>query len=154
VIWVVTEPGNPPASRLGARLINWYLGADEKAGSAEVRLIHSSNEHCDPMGITMQRFFKHLLGRANKVVLFWRRPCGTGANGFATAAGKTRFLTLGWHKEVHRLFSAHRGQEIDAKSVEAHAQTIFDEAENRLHAQKAILARAGDEFVAGLLPPR
>ena len=67
---MVTEPGNPPASRLGARLINWYLGADEKAGSAEVRLIHSSNEHCGPMGITMQRFFKHLLGRANKSCSF------------------------------------------------------------------------------------
>ena len=35
---------------------------------------------------------------------------------------------------------AHRGQEIDAQTFEAHAQTIFDQAENRLHVQKAILA--------------
>jgi ornithine carbamoyltransferase len=28
---------------------------------------------------------------------------------------------------------AHRGQEIDKKTFEAHAQTIFDQAENRLH---------------------
>ena len=35
---------------------------------------------------------------------------------------------------------AHRGQEIDDKTFEAHAQTIFDQAENRLHVQKAILA--------------
>ena len=34
---------------------------------------------------------------------------------------------------------AHRGQEIDAQTFEAHAQTIFDQAENRLHVQKAIL---------------
>lgn len=35
---------------------------------------------------------------------------------------------------------AHRGQEIDEPTFEANAQTIFDQAENRLHVQKAILA--------------
>ena len=35
---------------------------------------------------------------------------------------------------------AHRGQEIDAKSFEAHARTIFDQEKNRLHVQKAIPA--------------
>lgn len=34
---------------------------------------------------------------------------------------------------------AHRGEEITADVFEAHANEIFDEAENRLHAQKAIL---------------
>jgi ornithine carbamoyltransferase len=34
---------------------------------------------------------------------------------------------------------AYRGKEIDAETFEANAQTIFDEAENRLHVQKAIL---------------
>lgn len=35
---------------------------------------------------------------------------------------------------------AHRGEEITAEVFEAHANEIFDEAENRLHAQKAVLA--------------
>ena len=34
---------------------------------------------------------------------------------------------------------AHREEEITAKVFEAHANEIFDEAENRLHAQKAIM---------------
>ena len=36
---------------------------------------------------------------------------------------------------------AHREEEITAKVVEAHAHEIFDEAENRLHAQKAVMVR-------------
>lgn len=36
---------------------------------------------------------------------------------------------------------AHREEEITAKVFEAHAAEIFDEAENRLHAQKAVLVK-------------
>lgn len=35
---------------------------------------------------------------------------------------------------------AYRGKEVTEEVLEAHAQTIFDQAENRLHAQKAIMA--------------
>lgn len=36
---------------------------------------------------------------------------------------------------------AHRGEEITADVLEAHASEIFTEAENRLHAQKAVLVK-------------
>ena len=45
---------------------------------------------------------------------------------------------------VQHCLPAHRGEEITAEVFEAHADEIFDEAENRMHAQKAdteILAR-------------
>ncbi len=41
---------------------------------------------------------------------------------------------------VMHCLPAYRGKEIDEPTFEAHAQTIFDEAENRLHVQKAILS--------------
>ena len=40
---------------------------------------------------------------------------------------------------VQHCLPAHREEEITAEVFEAHANEIFDEAENRLHAQKAVL---------------
>ena len=42
---------------------------------------------------------------------------------------------------VMHCLPAHRGEEITAEVFEAHANEIFDEAENRLHAQKAVMVR-------------
>lgn len=42
---------------------------------------------------------------------------------------------------VQHCLPAHRGEEITEKVFEAHADQIFDEAENRLHAQKAVLVK-------------
>ncbi|MBO5773607.1 MAG: ornithine carbamoyltransferase [Clostridia bacterium] len=36
---------------------------------------------------------------------------------------------------------AHRGEEITAEVLESHANEIFEEAENRMHAQKAVLVK-------------
>ncbi|MFN0068021.1 MAG: ornithine carbamoyltransferase [Limisphaerales bacterium] len=44
---------------------------------------------------------------------------------------------------VMHCLPAYRGKEITEEVFEAHAATIFQQAENRLHAQKAILAAAG-----------
>ena len=40
---------------------------------------------------------------------------------------------------VQHCLPAHRGEEITGEVFEAHADEIFDEAENRLHAQKAVM---------------
>ena len=40
---------------------------------------------------------------------------------------------------VMHCLPAYRGKEIDEETFEANAQTIFDQAENRMHAQKALL---------------
>jgi ornithine carbamoyltransferase len=45
---------------------------------------------------------------------------------------------------VMHCLPAYREKEITGDVFEAHAQTIFDEAENRLHAQKAVLSLLAD----------
>jgi ornithine carbamoyltransferase len=42
---------------------------------------------------------------------------------------------------VQHCLPAHREEEITAKVFEEHAEEIFAEAENRLHAQKAVLVK-------------
>ena len=42
---------------------------------------------------------------------------------------------------VMHCLPAHRGEEITEEVLELHANEIFDEAENRLHAQKAVLVK-------------
>ena len=42
---------------------------------------------------------------------------------------------------VQHCLPAHRGEEITEEVFEAHANEIFDEAENRLHAQKAVMVK-------------
>jgi ornithine carbamoyltransferase len=41
---------------------------------------------------------------------------------------------------VQHCLPAHKGEEITENVFEAHAAEIFEQAENRLHAQKAVMA--------------
>ncbi len=46
---------------------------------------------------------------------------------------------------VMHCLPAYRGKEIDEETFEANAETIFDQAENRLHVQKAILEQLAEK---------
>ena len=46
-----------------------------------------------------------------------------------------------YKRQVQHCLPAHRGEEITEEVFEANAQYIFEEAENRLHAQKAVLVK-------------
>lgn len=59
---------------------------------------------------------------------------GYQINSDVTAVAKKDVMVL-------HCLPAHRGEEITAQVLEDHANEIFDEAENRLHAQKAVLVK-------------
>lgn len=63
---------------------------------------------------------------------------GTQINARLTARAKPGALVM-------HCLPAYRGKEISEESLEANAATIFQEAENRLHAQKAVLAILTDQ---------
>ena len=57
-----------------------------------------------------------------------------------SGAGKTTLLNiLGGMDTLTEGRVLLEGEEISAEVFEAHAEEIFDEAENRLHAQKAVM---------------
>ncbi len=68
--------------------------------------------------------------RAKRAAAF----AGYQVNASVMAAAKPDAMVL-------HCLPAHRGEEIAADVFEAHADEIFEEAENRLHAQKAVLCK-------------
>ena len=60
--------------------------------------------------------------------------CGYQINSSVMAVAKSDAMVM-------HCLPAHRGEEITEEVLEAHADEIFDEAENRLHAQKAVLVK-------------
>lgn len=49
---------------------------------------------------------------------------------------------------------AHRGEEISAETFELHGPEIFEQAENRLHAQKAVLLQLMSPRIENTSTPR
>jgi ornithine carbamoyltransferase len=56
-----------------------------------------------------------------------------------------KIMALANHNALFMLcLPAHRGEEVDAEVIDGPQSVVWDEAENRLHAQKALL-----EFMLG-----
>jgi ornithine carbamoyltransferase len=76
------------------------------------------------------------MGREDESADRIRQLTGYQINQALLAAAKPGALVM-------HCLPAYRGKEIDEATFEQHAATIFDQAENRLHVQKAILSRLG-----------
>ena len=73
------------------------------------------------------------MGREKESVDRIRQMSGYQINAAVVALARPGALVM-------HCLPAYRGKEIDEATFEANAQTIFDESENRLHVQKAILS--------------
>ena len=68
-------------------------------------------------------------------------PCRVGkARIWGQGCGHPALSEDVYKRQVLHCLPAHRGEEISSAVFEQHAPEIFDEAENRLHVQKAVLA--------------
>ena len=109
------QPAADLVKRAGAKIV---LTEDVRAAAAGADLLYTD------VWVSM--------GREKESVDRIRQMSGYQIN--AAVVGLARRGALVMH-----CLPAYRGKEIDEATFEAHAQTIFDEAENRLHVQKAIL---------------
>ena len=73
------------------------------------------------------------MGRESESAQRLRQMSGYQINGAVVRLARPGALVM-------HCLPAYRGKEIDEATFEANAQTVFDQAENRLHVQKAILS--------------
>lgn len=109
------QPSPALLQRAGARVV---LTEDVKAAAAGADLLYTD------VWISM--------GKEAESAERLRQLAGYQINASLTALARPGALVM-------HCLPACRGKEIDDATFEAHAQTIFDQAENRLHLQKAVL---------------
>ena len=109
------QPSADLVNRAGGRVV---LTEDVKAAAAGADLLYTD------VWVSM--------GREQESVERIREMSGYQINSGVVGLARPGALVM-------HCLPAYRGKEIDDATFEAHAQTIFDEAENRLHVQKAIL---------------
>jgi ornithine carbamoyltransferase len=125
-VTVVTPPGFEPREEV----VGWARSAAAEAGG-EVRVTQSLEE-----------------GLAGARAVYTDVWASMGQE--SEAAGRVRaFEPYRVTTEVFRLadrdaiflhcLPAHRGEEVEAAVIDSPASAVFDQAENRLHAQKALL---------------
>jgi ornithine carbamoyltransferase len=127
-VTVVTPPGFEPQSEV----LGWAREAAQQTGG-EIRTTHSVEE-----GVTGARAVYTdvwaSMGQEDEAAARAAKfdPYRITARVFGLAERDAIFL---------HCLPAHRGEEVDASVIDGPASAIYDQAENRLHAQKALLVR-------------
>lgn len=124
---VATPPGYEPKPEIVARA---KQAAQETGGSVE--LTNDPREaaaNADVLVTDVWSSMGHEAEHRARLKAF----SGYSLNGAMMAIARPKAMVL-------HCLPAHRGEEISEELFEAHADEIFEEAENRLHVQKAIMA--------------
>jgi ornithine carbamoyltransferase len=112
----VFQPAADLVKRAGGKIV---LTEDVRAAAADADLLYTD------VWVSM--------GREKESADRIRQMSGYQINAAVVALARRGALVM-------HCLPAYRGKEIDEATFEAHAQTIFDESENRLHVQKSILS--------------
>ena len=127
-VTVVTPPGFEPQEEV----VGWAREAARETGG-EARVTHSIEEGVSGARAVYTDVWASMGQEAEAAARAAKfEPYRVTSRVFGLAASDAIFL---------HCLPAHRGEEVDASVIDGPASAIFDQAENRLHAQKALLVR-------------
>jgi len=132
------QPAKQVVERAGAAVISGWTGSG--GGQWEARLSDRGGRVVvteDPRSAAVRADVLYTdvwvsMGKEAESAVRLRQLTGYQINQSLVSQAKPNALVM-------HCLPAYRGKEIDEATFEANAQTIFDQAENRLHVQKAIL---------------
>lgn len=108
-----------------------YLAAAERRGVGSIRLVGSPAEAAEGANVVTTDVWASM-GQEEEAQARARAFAGYRVDASLLASASPEAIVL-------HCLPAHRGEEIDADVLEGPQSAVFDEAENRLHVQKAIL---------------
>ncbi len=116
----------PPQLSPARSLLDWAA-----AEGGEVQLLHEPEQAVADADAVVTDTWISMGDKDAEQRMAWLRPYQVNAALMARAASDALFL---------HCLPAHRGEEVTAEVIDGPQSVVFDEAENRLHVQKAILA--------------
>jgi len=125
-IAVATPPGYEPDPNVVA-----HAGADAKAAGTKLTLTHSIEEAVDDADIVETDVWASM-GQEEEVEKRRRDFAGWQVDKRAMSLARKNAIFM-------HCLPAHRGEEVAAEVIDGKQSVVWDEAENRLHVQKAIM---------------